>query len=484
MKDLFEDTGVNKLKKPLFIIGFIFMAIVFSLAIALKGLVVGLALAFLPFAVYLLVEIFIHPKAGLMFALAYSFVVNGLPRYTGDVIPFGLLVDGILLASLLSLLLARGRFRDWSPVKNDLTLISVLWMGYTTVQLLNPESISHIAWFYAMRGIAFYQVLLIPLGLMVIKNRKDLNLFLIVWLGFSVLAAFKGIQQVVLHPDPWERAWLNAGGSLTHIIHGRLRAFSFFSDAGQFGAAMGHAGLVAGILAVRSRKFSKVIIFGLISVVTLFGMLYSGTRGALFVPAAGVMLYLFLSRNFKIFIAGMLFSMAVFGLLRFTLIGQSNYQIYRLRTAVRPAQDPSFQVRLANQRLLKTYLAHRPFGGGIGSAGNWGRRFTPNTFLAETPTDSWYVRIWAEMGIVGLMVHLIILFYLLIRGSMIVWKLENIELRETMNALLAGIFGIMVASYGNGLYGQMPTNMVVLISYVMIWLSPQIEKSIIVVQPE
>ena len=180
----------------------------------------------------------------------------------------------------------------------------------------------------------------------------------------------------------------------------------------------------------------------------------------------------------------MRFSLAVFGLLRFTLIGQSNYQIYRLRTAVRPAQDPSFQVRLANQRLLKTYLANKPFGGGIGSAGNWGRRFTPNTFLAETPTDSWYVRIWAEMGIVGLMVHLIILFYLLIRGSMIVWKLENIELRETMNALLAGIFGIMVASYGNGLYGQMPTNMVVLISYVMIWLSPQIERSIITAQSE
>jgi len=105
-------------------------------------------------------------------------------------------------------------------------------------------------------------------------------------------------------------------------------------------------------------------------------------------------------------------------------------------------------------------------------------RFSPNTFLAQTPTDSWYVKIWAEMGIVGLLLHLLILFYLLARCCLIVWKLKDPVIRQVMTGLTAGIFGIMVASYGNGLYGQMPTGMIIYLSYVFIFISPSIEKSL------
>jgi len=121
-------------------------------------------------------------------------------------------------------------------------------------------------------------------------------------------------------------------------------------------------------------------------------------------------------------------------------------------------------------------MKDKPFGGGIGTAGNWGMRFSPNTFLAQTPTDSWYVRIWAEMGIIGLTLHLIILFWILIHCCIIVWKLKDPELSQIMIGLTAGIFGIMVASYGNGLYGQMPTAMILYMSYVFIYLAPAFEK--------
>ncbi len=478
MLDDFQETGSALLKKPFYILILVFLAFACAMAIAAKGLVIGLLIILLPAIVYLLVRIFLDPRFGLYLAFTFSFLAIGIYRYITADIPFGLGVDAILVLVLIAIILGRGRNLSWKAAGNDFTAVSAIWMGYTILEIANPDAVSFAAWFYAMRGVAFYQILMVVIGFLILKDKKDLKLFLLIWFGISVFAALKGIQQVKIGPDPWESAWLDGGGALTHRIQGRLRAFSIYSDAGQFGAAMGHVGLVAIIMGIGpGPRRRKLILLG-IGVVTLLGMLFSGTRGAMFVPAAGALLYLFLSKNFKVFILGLFLAGAVYGVLRYTTVGNTNYQVYRLRTAVQPALDRSFQVRLENQKKLRVYLASRPIGGGVGSAGNWGMRFSPNTFLAQTPTDSWYVKIWAEMGVIGLILHLVILFYLLFRSCFIVWKLEDPVIRQVMAGLTCGIFGIMVASYGNGLYGQMPTGMIIYMSYVFIYISPFIEKSL------
>ncbi len=474
MESLFPDTGAERIKKPFYILSLAFFAIAAALAIGAKGPVIGALLVVIPIAVYIVIRIFLEPRFGLILSFLLSFFAIGITRYI-EGIPFGLGVDALLVITLIALILGGDRQIKWKNAGNDFTAVSAIWMGYTIMEIANPESVSMAAWFYAMRGVAFYQMLMIPVAFLLIRDKRDLQMFLVGWLFISVMAALKGFQQIEIGPDRWEERWLDAGGALTHRIQGRLRAFSFYSDAGQFGAAMGHASLVAAIIAIGKVSRRKRILFLAISVITLMGMLYSGTRGAIAVPAAGAMLYLFLSKNFKIFALGVFLAAGTYGVLRYTMVGNTNYQIYRLRTAVRPSQDRSFQVRLENQRKLKTYLANRPIGGGVGSAGNWGMRFSPNTFLAQTPTDSWFVKIWAEMGIVGLALHLFILFYLLVRCCIIVWKLRDPEIRQIMAALTAGIFGIMVASYGNGLYGQMPTGMIIYLSYVFVFISPRLQ---------
>jgi len=478
MLDSFRETGSEQLNKPVYFLMLVLLAITCAVAIAFKGYAFGVLTIVLPVILYAIVRIFLDPGFGLYLAFAYSFIAIGISRYITANIPFGLGIDAILVLVLIALILVRGRKLNWKAAGNDLTFLSLIWMVYTFIEIVNPQAVSFTAWFYAMRGVAFYQILMVVIGLLILKDKKDLKLFLLIWFGFSILAALKGIQQIKIGPDHWENAWLDAGGALTHRIQGRLRAFSFYSDAGQFGAAMGHVALVAGIMGIgpgpRRRKF---ILLG-IALITITGMLMSGTRGAFFVPAAGALLYLFLQRNFKIFFMGLVLVSCLYGFLRYTTVGNTSYQIYRLRTAVNPSQDRSYQVRLENQQKLKVYLADKPLGGGIGSAGNWGMRFSPNTFLAQTPTDSWFVRIWAEMGIIGLAIHLIILFYLLFRCCFIVWKLKDPVIRQIMVGLTAGIFGIMVASYGNGLYGQIPTGMIIYLSYVFVFISPSIEKSL------
>ncbi|MCF8365222.1 MAG: O-antigen ligase family protein, partial [Bacteroidales bacterium] len=353
------------------------------------------------------------------------------------------------------------------------------WYGYSLFQLVNPEAQSKVAWFYAMRGVSLYMLLMIPLVLMLMRDHKDLNKFLYLWGILSLLGTFKGFMQVTFGPDHWEQAWLDGGGNITHILFGKLRVFSFYSDAGQFGAAQGHAGVMGIIVYLSSNKRKEKIFFAIVGLAGFYGMFISGTRGAIAVPFAGFFLYLILTRNIKLITIGAILGITVFIFFKYTTVGNEVYAIRRMRTAFDP-NDPSLQVRLENQKKLKTYLASRPFGGGIGAAGYWGLRFTPNGFLANVPTDSWYVMIWADQGIVGLYLHLFILFFILIKGSYLaMFTIKNPEIQGKLFALAAGMLGIMAASYGNGVLGQIPTAPIMYTSMAFLFLAKPLEQSLL-----
>jgi len=146
-----------------------------------------------------------------------------------------------------------------------------------------------------------------------------------------------------------------------------------------------------------------------------------------------------------------------------------------MRSAFDP-NDASLQVRLENQKKLKVYLASRPFGGGIGHAGVKAQKYLPSAFLSNVATDSWYVLIWAEQGIVGLLLHLFILFYVLIKTTFLVWfHLRDPVLKIKIAALASGMFGVMVASYGNAVLGTMPTGMLIYTSMALMLSSKSLD---------
>lgn len=158
---------------------------------------------------------------------------------------------------------------------------------------------------------------------------------------------------------------------------------------------------------------------------------------------------------------GVLFLAVIFVFFKYTTVANNNAQIRRMRTAFDP-NDASLQVRLANQQILKGYMASRPFGGGIGHAGDKAQRFLPNAFLSHVATDSWYVMIWAEMGIVGLTLHLIILLYVIGMASFkVMFRIRDPVTKIKMSALICGMAGIMLASYGNAVFGGMPTSLLI-----------------------
>jgi cell division protein FtsW (lipid II flippase) len=154
-------------------------------------------------------------------------------------------------------------------------------------------------------------------------------------------------------------------------------------------------------------------------------------------------------------------------ILKFTFIGQGNYQIQRLRSSLNP-QDASFQVRLDNQKRLATYLNTHLLGGGVGSGGYWGQRFSPGTFLANLALDSWYVRIAAEYGYIGLVFYLTMMIVIVFYSLKQIKSGEEEDLRNQKIALLCGICGVLVASYANQVFGQMPTGVLMYLSIVFL----------------
>lgn len=460
-------TGSLRLASPVLLCCLLFLSVAGAFAAARLG-VIGSAMIIPLLAVGLFGYcLFRFPVVGLYTAVVMGFVLIGLGRYLKGV-QIGLGMDAILLLSYVALFISRFRKNaSWSIANRDITWLAIIWFLYALFQIVNPEARSFEAWFSG-RGISVYMLLLVPLALVFIRNQQRLDTLMYIWGVCALLATVKGILQMQLGVDYAEQDWLNEGNYKTHVLFGKLRVFSFLSDAGQFGANQAYTSVVFTIYAMAVTGFRKKLFFRIVAIAGIYGMFISGTRGAMSVVLAGFLVFFILRKNIRVLLFGLSLIVAAFVFFKYTSIGQGNDQIRRMRTAFDP-NDASLQVRLDNQRILKSYLASRPFGGGIGHGGVKAKKYLPNAFLSQIATDSWYVLIWVEQGIVGLVLHLFILLYVLVKsGYRIMFRIRDPQLKLKMAALASGMAGIMAASYGNAVLGTMPTGTLIYISMAIL----------------
>lgn len=481
-------TGADRLKDPFLIGSILIMSVGLGYVIAKGGMTIASVLMVLPFLVYALNRLIAKPEIGLTFAFIINFMLMGLTRYLP--VKLGYVMDITLVVIYIAIFFHYfDKKFPFSSVKMDLILLTIIWFSYISLEFFNPEAISRAAWFAAFRGIALYMLLTIPLVFMLFNTPRHLDKFLMIWGVFSILASVKAWMQLNLGPDPWEQQWLDTIGGITHLIQGNLRAFSFYTDAGQFGAAQSQIGLIATILMLNEKNQKKRIFWIAVMIAGFYGMSSSGTRGAIAVPMAGLLLYMVLRKNVKVIVIGGIVFMLIYSFFRYTYIGNSNYQIFRMRTAFVPEDDASYQVRLANQRILSEYLKTRPFGSGVGQSGDKAKQYSPDSYLASIATDSWFVLIWVENGIIGLYLHLFILGFILGKGTFIcMFEIKDPDLFVKIGALLSGVFGIIIASYGNAVLGQFPTGILIYASMAYIFMAPDLDKQLreneTIVQPK
>ncbi|WP_188750694.1 O-antigen ligase family protein [Parapedobacter defluvii] len=354
-----------------------------------------------------------------------------------------------------------------AKLNNDYVYLVGFWGVINILQLFNPQAVSIMGWLHEVRFTMLNWLLIAPLAFILLDTRKDLNNFLKLIIILSVISTIYGMKQLFLGVSAGEQAWLESGPKFTHVLFGQLRVFSFYTDAGQFGASQAHIGLIALILAFGPFKRWKKICLFICAGILLYGMLISGTRGALFALVSGGAAAIFLSKKFKIFIIGSLALLCFIAFLKYTTIGQGSYQIRRLRTALNP-EDASLNVRFENQQKLRTILADLPFGGGVGVSGSNGTLYNPDKILSTIPPDSYWVKVWVMYGITGMTIWFIINMYLIGKCCGIVWRIRDDSLRVKLIALTSGSIGIFICSYGNEVINGFPSSVIVYLSWGLV----------------
>lgn len=426
---------------------------------------------FFLFIVYL-IFLFRNPLVGLVSLLIYCFAFNIVGREIAA-LPLGTGIEVILLLTWIAVLINYPHYK-WSRLNNPLIKLMLVWFIISVMEIINPAGASVRGWLQEIRSTALFPILTIPLVFLVFDTEKKMNLFLILILSLSLLATLNGIKQQYIGLSPGEQRFLDEGGAVTHILWGKLRVFSFYNDAGQFGASQATFVVTALMLALGPFRSWKRIVAVVLAGLFVYGMLISGTRGALFALIAGAFFAIFLTKNIKILVLGAGFALLGIGALKYTTIGNGNYAIYRMRTALDP-QEASLNVRFNNQKILAEYMKSYPFGGGLGVIGAWGKEYNADKFLSTIEPDSYWVKLWAMYGIVGFTFWFCMMMYLLGLCCGIIWKLKNSGLRYKAIAVFSSSAGLFFCSYGNEVMNAMPSAIVFSMSMAFIFMSREFD---------
>jgi len=414
------------------------------------------AIIIIPLLFVLLIQIFREPSTLFFSIFILNYFIMGASRYI-NLSGISFLMD-ILMASTLVLILihtALLRNFEWKYTLNILTIGTFIWMLYCLAEIYNPSGMLK-AWVLS-RGLALYGFAISLLVSLLFNRYKMVKILLFMLAVFTSLAVIKALMQKHFGFDYAETIWLEKGSYKTHLISSGTRYFSFFTDAGNLGSNMGCAGMIFMIAAIYIKNKGLKIFYFIVGIAALYAMILSGTRGALIVPLAGLALFAVIIKNFKILITSGILLVSIYVFFAYTHIGQDNIYIKRMRTAFTPTEDASFNVRKTNQEKLARHLKNKPFGEGLGLSGveNQDISLRLTTLI---PHDSWYVKVWVETGVVGIVLYLGILLITIGKGAWIImFKIKNKELKGILSGLLCGIFGMLASAYGNAFWGQYPT---------------------------
>ena len=364
----------------------------------------------------------------------------------------------------------------------NLMLFSILiWCGFCTLELLNDTcdmGIDVAAWFTSFRLYGLHLVWIILVFSIYISTPQRLIQYLIVWALLSLFSAFWTWKQKNLGITPNEAAFIYYGaGRSTHLLNGgsQIRYFSTFSDAATYGCYAASAAVAFVIIGITSKIKWERVFFLIVGVCVIWGMFQSGTRTAIFSLAAGFMLFIVLSKSFKIAIPFGIFFTFFMSILIFTNIGNGNQQIRRMRSAF-DKKDASANTREINKESIRKYLQDAPWGLGIAStqanipANNKYRK------LSDIPPDSEYVYMWVHTGIIGICVFVFCMTLMLAGACRVVmFKLKSPTLIGIGGGLCAAFISIQLGAYANQILYQYPNAVSFFGGLAIVYILPYIE---------
>jgi len=451
---------VERLNNPFGFLLIIGLTAFFGLAIGFLGIKMGVLLFAAIVGVPLMLWVFLDEKVGIATALVIGFTIQ-LSYKFGDY-PMGTLLDGLTMFMVLAIFIKQIGKPDWSFAKSPISYYIIAWMVYSFIQILNPEAKSILAWVYTVRSMTLL-ILLYFVCCYAFSSLDRIKWVLKFTIFLTLLSALYGLKQEWLGYTDWERVWLYSDPLRAELIvqWGRERVFSIFSDPTTFGILMAYMAVFCIVLAAGAFKTWQRVVLFLSAGAMILSMVYGGSRTPVVLIPAGFVFYVILTLRKEVIIATGIFFVLGTGLM---MKGTSNPVILRIQSAFNPGEDASFEVREASQEFIKPFIQSHPFGAGMGTTGIWGKRFSPNTMLASFPPDSGYVRIAVEMGWIGLILYMVLLFKIQQQGVYYYIRVKDPQIKTMYLGLNVIVFLLIVASFPQEIIILLPTSIIFYIS--------------------
>ena len=394
-------------------------------------------------------------QIGIYIMVTASFFLSVALRLVPN-IPVGIGLDLMILIMVSGRIYQMQYERNWSGLKSPLTVILVIWVVYNLAQIANPYAASRVAWFYVIRPAVGYLMLYFMVW-QAMKSTKDTSRLFDYVLILSAVAGIWGIYQGLFGYFGWEMAHVIRTDTI-HLVfnNGRWRAFGPIGSPAQYGIIMAAMCCLSFNVALGSRGAKAIFFYGVIGSICLMGMVFSGTRSSFIIIPIYYFIKVLISRNRKLWISVIF---AGFALVVVATMPTNNYHILRIQSVFKASEDASYQIRANNRKMITPWIIKHPIGGGLGSTGVWGQRFSPGTFLANFPPDSGIIRVAVELGWIGLIIFLLIYLLAFFKGVLAYWRLPKNVYGPKIAGILCMLPALGVVELGQEVAGVFPMSL-------------------------
>jgi len=147
-------------------------------------------------------------------------------------------------------------------------------------------------------------------------------------------------------------------------------------------------------------------------------------------------------RTYTIMIGFLLFGMFImFGPFR------NNPVVLRISTTFQGNKDASAMLRSVNRHRVQPYLQQHAMGGGISTCGYEGAQYNQGHYLSQFQPDSGFMKILAEQGWIGLLLHLIFYFIFMRMGIRGYFHAVNPRIKTLYIAITTCLFSLLAGQY-------------------------------------
>ncbi|MBD1391857.1 O-antigen ligase family protein [Mucilaginibacter glaciei] len=450
------------------------IAVFIGVVVAKGGIIAAGGFLVLFVGIPMVLGIVAYPKFGIAVFIFVSFFLNYVGEVVPEDVPLGIMLDAITYLLIFGFFLKKKYDSSWDYFKNPVSYLVLAWLGYNLLEAINPSSPSILAWVYTVRTVGFL-ILTYFIFVYHIRSVEYIRFLFKLWLLLALIAAMSGFQQENIGLLPFEQKWYYSDPEKLSFlfIMGHLRKVGIFPDPVTYSYNLVVAAVMCIVFAMGDITRVKKILLWMAVPFFLLTMLYSGTRAAYVLPPAALALLAILKFNRKVLVF-VLFAAAFLGVL--IVMPTGNPLIKRFQSAFKPNDDPSYLVRVENQRRIKPFILSHPIGGGLGSVGVWGRKFAPNSMLAKFPPDSGYVRVAVEMGWIGLFLFCTLMFVILKTGINNYFLIKDPELKNYCLAMVLVIFIFNVGNSPQQALVQYPSNILFYLAAALLVVTYRLDK--------